>query len=348
MKKIEPVVADKNFNRLGVIDDYSSLIWASRYYTCGDFELCVDVSQRSKEILKLDHYVIRDDDDNVGIIERIEIQTDENQREIVIVSGRFLPSILSRRIISVQTLLNGTVSNGIYNLILQEAISPVDEKRRIPNLLFAYSNFTDKLDAQYTGKNLLTVIEEICETYGIGHKTTLTDEGEFLFQLYKGVDRSYNQTENPYVIFSDDYDNLLSSQYSEDKQELITDVLVAGEGEGLERKTLWVSEQSLTGLDRYEKYQDQRNLSTNEGAVSEEEYYQQMKEEGLESINTMTTAFLGTVYFDNIEYKKDVFLGDICVIENTYWGIYINSRLVEVVESVDESGEYSINPTFGI
>ena len=65
-------------------------------------------------------------------------------------------------------------------------------------------------------------------------------------------------------------------------------------------------------------------------------------------ITSFTAAFTGVVDFRNIEYKKDVFIGDICVIENTKWGIYINSRLVEVIESIDESGQYTITPTFGI
>ena len=73
-----------------------------------------------------------------------------------------------------------------------------------------------------------------------------------------------------------------------------------------------------------------------------------MKEEGLEQLTTITQAFDGTVYFDNIEYRVDVNIGDIVVIENQNWGIYINSRLIEVIESVDESGAYSIVPTFGV
>ena len=74
----------------------------------------------------------------------------------------------------------------------------------------------------------------------------------------------------------------------------------------------------------------------------------QLKETGLEAITEVTTVFEGTVDFRSVEYKKDVFLGDICVTEYTGWGIGINGRLVEVIESMSETGEYSINPTFGL
>jgi hypothetical protein len=103
-----------------------------------------------------------------------------------------------------------------------------------------------------------------------------------------------------------------------------------------------------TGLNRYEAYKDQRNLQSNDGEISESEYQAQMHESGLESVTKITKAFTGTVYFGNINWKEDVNIGDICVIENKRWGIYTNSRLVEVIESVAESGEYSIVPSFGI
>ena len=204
------------------------------------------------------------------------------------------------------------------------------------------------MQAQYTGDNLLEQICEICQTYGIGFKVILNDQNQFVFSLFEGTDRSYDQSVNPYVVFSDEYDNLLSSQYEEDYQEIVTDVLVAGEGEGLDRKTLWVSEENNSGLNRYEMYKDQRNLQTNDGEITDAEYEAQMQESGKESITSITTAFTGTVYFGNVEWKQDVNIGDICVIENKRWGIYINSRLIEVIESMSEAGEYSIVPTFGI
>lgn len=345
---MEAIILDKEFNELSIVDDYISFIWATRYYTCGDFELCVDVNQKNRELLIKDFYVMREDDENVGIIEDIEISVDDDEHEMMIVKGRFLSSILSRRIIEKQTQINDTVSNGVYKLIDENVINPTITARKIDNFIVENTNFTDMLIAQYTGKNLLETIESVSETYGLGFKTVLNNQNQMIFSLYKGIDRSYEQDENEPVVFSDDFDNLISSKYTESTRNIVTDVLVAGEGEGLDRKTLWVSRESKSGLDRYEVYQDQRNASTNDGEITDEEYYKQLNEEGLESISTITTAFEGTVYFDNIKYKEDVFCGDICVIENTKWGIYINSRLIEVIESVDEDGVYSINPKWGV
>ena len=348
MKEILPVVMNDQFERLAVIDDYISFIWTTRYYTCGDFELCVDVNAENIGLFQQDYFIVRDDDEHVGVIEDIKIQRNEDGQEILIVNGRFLSSIIGRRIISSQTIVNGTVASCINTLLTNEIINPLISERQISNFVLGTYSTTETMKAQYTGKNLLDTISAICEAYGIGFKTILNDDNEFEFNLFNGVDRSYDQSVNPYVIFSDTYDNLLSSEYEENYQGIATNVLVAGEGEGLDRKTLWVTVTNPSGLNRYEVWQDARNVRTNDGEISDADYDDMLREDGLESITEYTVAFTGTVYFGNIIWKEDVNIGDICTIENSRWGISINSRLVEVIESVNEAGEYSIIPTFGL
>lgn len=349
MKTIYPIVMNKQFEKICLIDDYVSLIWSSRYYSCGDFEICLDVNDKTKSMIQRGYYIMRDDDEHVGIVEDISIQHNENTSDIIVISGRFLSSILGRRIIAKMTQVYGTPQACLQTLINQNAINPEISARRISNLTFTSNvNLTDVIRRQFTGDNLLETIEEMCMAYGIGFKTLLTDNHDFAFQLYQGIDRSYDQDENPYVVFSDVYENLQSAEYEENYMNVVTDVLVAGEGQGLNRKTVWVNDGGKTGINRYEVYEDARNASTNNGEISDAVYYEQLREEGKESLSQLTQLFTGTVYFTNVEYGVDVHLGDICVIENSRWGIAINSRLIEVIESVSESGEYSILPTFGI
>lgn len=348
MNEILPVVVSNTFERLAVIDDYISFIWTTRYYTSGDFELCVDASEKYMSLFVQDYYIVRDDDENVGIIEDIKIQRSEDGHDVLIVSGRFLASILGRRIIGDQTTVSGKIPACITQLVNDNIINPSIVARQISNFIIGDCvSVNTKMQAQYTGKNLLDTVSSICETYGLGFKVTLNSNNQFVFQIYNGVDRTYDQTANPWVIFSDKYDNLLSSEYEENYRTLATAVLVAGEGEGLDRKKLWVTNGS-TGLARREVYKDQRQIQSNDGEISDTEYNNLLQESGKESLTEYTTAFTGIVYFDNVTYKQDINIGDLCVIENTRWGIYVNSRLVEVIESVSETGQYSIVPTFGI
>ena len=342
-----PVIMNDEFERLAIVDDYSSFIWSTRYYTSGDFQLIVDANEQYMKLFKRDYYVVRDDDENVGIIENIVVQENEDDHSQLIVTGRFLDCIIARRIIAAQTTVSGKVSDCIEQLLDENIMNPTDPDRQIPNFLVDSFEVVTTMQAQYTGKNLLETISGLCQTYGLGYKVILNSDNEFIFSLYKGVDRTYDQNVNDWVIFSDTYDNLLSSKYEESYKSLVNAVLVAGEGEGLDRKTAWATTADATGLGRYELYKDQRNIQSNSGEIPDEEYYELLRESGKESLTAYTTAFTGNVYFDNIRYKTDVGIGDICVIENTNWGIYIYSRLVEVIESVDETGKYTITPTFG-
>lgn len=345
-KQLLPVVMTDQFIRIAVIDDYSSFIWSSRYYTTGDFQLIVDATPEYMSLFKEQYYIVRDDDENVGIIENIFVERTEDGNDRLIIKGRFIDSVIGRRVIAEQTTVSGKISDCIEQLLDENIINPSNAARQIDNFVIDSYEVATAFQAQYTGKNLLETISAICETYGIGYKVTLNADHEFVFKLYEGVDRTYDQNVNDWVIFSDTYDNLISSEYEENYQKVVTSVLVAGEGEGLDRKTAWVGDDK-TGLERYEVYKDQRNIRSNDGEIPEEEYIELLKEAGKESLTKYTTAFTGKVYFENIKYKTDIGLGDLCVIQNDNWGIYINSRLVEVIESVDETGAYTITPTFG-
>lgn len=342
-----PIILNESYERIAEIDDFISFIWTTRFYKTGDFELCADISKR--DYLQKGYYVMRLNDNHAGIIEKIQIQrTDENQ-QMVIASGRMLPAILGRRVISTQTQISGLVTQGILLLVNENIISPAAASRQIANFTASSaSGNTSEMDAQYTGENLLSTIESLCETYSIGLDIVFDDSNNFVFSLYDGTDRSYNQNINPYVVFSDTYDNLLNSEYDEDYSDYATDVLVGGEGEGISRTMVWSAQDSKSGLDRYEKFLDASSAVSNDNIITQETYEKQLEGLGIEELTKYTTAFSGEVDFSGVELGVDLNIGDICTIENSEWGMYINSRLVEVIESVSEDGTYKTIPTFGV
>ena len=339
------VVVNRSFERIGMIEN-ASVIWASRYYKCGDFQLKFTSTNENLELIKSGYFIVRDDDeDNVGIIEDFYISKNESDGGKVIVIGKFAPMLLGKRIIEKQTQMYGNVESNIKNLINANVINPDKSCRVIDCVELAPKNpnITEKINMQTTGDNLLTKIEEINETYGLGFKMPMIDN-KLKFTMYKGVDRSYNQTANPWVIFSDVYDNLKEPEYSYQTSEYKNVFLIATEGEGLDRKTLWGSaqdnESEITGLDRNEIYVDQRNMSSNEEDITEEEFLEQMNEEGKTNLTTISEAFSGAISTQGYEYKKHYFLGDIVTIQVKEWNnIYANVRIIEAIESEDENGK---------
>lgn len=341
-----PIISSPTFEMLGTIDNYISFIWTSRYYSEGDFEITCGADAKAVELLKVGNYVSHKEDTNYGIIESIEANITEAQQFVIVARGRFLPVILARRVVAVQTQLKGLLSESVYTLLNDALINPAIEARRVSNFTHGEYVGTHTVDRQITGTNLLQAISEICMPYGVGFNVYLTDNLGLEFDLFEGVDRSYDQTERPAVIFSDRYENLLTSSLVKDKSSVVTDVLVAGEGEGLERVTTWTATDTKSGLDRYELYYDARSVRSVNGTKMSE-YIDTLKQEGLSKVTEYTEAFTGTVDFTKVVYKKDINLGDICTIENNRLGVYINSRLVEVIESIDHTGAYQAIPTFG-
>lgn len=258
------LVLDKDLDAICVIDTYTSLIWTDRYYKAGDFELCFPASKEILEFIKQDYYLYNKESEHVMIIEQIMIETDTEDGNKLTISGRSLESILDRRVVWGLKTLSGSFQNGIESLLNDCIISPSKPTRQITNFIFEASEdtaITDlTLEAQYTGDNLYDVISKACEERGVGFKVILNDNKQFVFSLYSGLDRSYDQTELPFVVFSPNFDNLISSNYLETKSGLKNVTLVGGEGEGQARRYTAVGD--VLGLDRREMFTDARDLSS--------------------------------------------------------------------------------------
>ncbi len=330
-------ILNKALETIGIIDVYTSLIWNKKYFECGDFELYLPVTSETIDLLSRDNYIIRDDDDAVMIIQNIEITTDAENGNYLLVSGSSLESILKRRIIWKQTTLNTTIESAIRTLVYENAISPEITERAIPNLILdEVRNFSDTIKTQFTGDNVYETVMNLCITYGLGWKISFKNK-KFVFDLYKGEDKS--QT----IIFSPEFDNLINTKYQSNIENYANVALIAGEGEGNQRKKQTIGDTS--GLDRYEIFVDARDISTNsEETISEDEYNNLLIQRGREKLSECETTI---VFEGEIETKntfEDWHLGDIVQITNEY-GISAKSRIVGIIESDDASG-HKIIPTF--
>lgn len=346
------LVLNKSLDVIAIVDVYESIIWTERYYEYGDFELYTAMTQDLLNYIKTDNYIQRVGSDRVMIIEEIRIDTDSETGNHITITGRSLESILDRRVIWSQTTISGNLQNGIKKLINENIISPSKEERKISNFIFKDSTDSQitglTVEAQYTGDNLYDVISKVCEEKSIGFKVSLNENKQFVFELYAGADRSYEQTNYPYVVFSPNFDNIINSNYLESKENLKNVALVGGEGEGTARKYLAIG--NTSGLDRRELFVDARDISS-EGEDGEtlttEQYNELLKQRGNEYLADYTDlVFFEGAVETNIMYKYgvDFFDGDIVQIANEY-GHEAKVRILEVVISENEEGN-SVYPTF--
>lgn len=345
-------VLNKEYQAISIVDAYESFIWTNRYYGYGDFEIYAPITPALLENLKQDYYLVRKETDRVMIIEKSLVNSDVENGDHITVTGRSLESILDRRIVWVQTTLTGNFQDGIERLLNENAINPSKAERKIPGLVFKKS--TDpvitalKIDAQYTGDNLYDVIVSLCEERHIGFKITLDPIAkQMIFELYAGVDRSYDQTERPYVVFAPNFDNVISSNYMEDRTPLKNVALIGGEGEGAARKYAAVG--NYSGLERRELFVDARDISSDvdDKTLTDEEYSALLTQRGKEKLteNTDIKSFEGEMEVSIMYvYGRDFFDGDIVQMADEY-GHNTRVRVLEVVTSESEEG-ISVYPTF--
>lgn len=352
---MEALILDSKYDVVDVVDTFESFIWTDRFLGYGDFELYTPVESKYFPNLKENLYLMLKGSERLMILEDLNIATDFENGDRITVTGRSLESILDRRIIWKQTILSGSFQDAIQKLLNENIISPAQESRKIPNFTFKVSDdpyiLGLTIDAQYYGENLYNSIIELCEARKVGFRILPKGAGGFEFELYNGEDRSFSQDENLWVEFSPRFDNLLSSNYLKSSKLKKTAALAAGEGEGADRKTIEVLDDSGggSGLTRKELFVEASiTTATEDGStISETEYNKQLKEKGKTALaeTKVTETFEGEIDTTNqYVYSRDFFIGDIVQIVNEY-GKESRVRITEIVQSQDASGT-KITPTF--
>lgn len=344
---------DENLIPISPIDSYISFIWTDRYQECGDFEWYTSMNDPLRELVHVGCYIVNDQSEHAMIVECIEVETDVEEGDKFKVTGRSLESILDRRIVWTQTNISGKIQNGVKKLLKENVYAPSNAKRKIDNFIFEENTderFKDlTIEAQFTGDNIYEVICEMCTSYNMGFKLVFDEVYNMVFSLYLGVDHTLETPGIPMVKFAPYFDNVMNTDYIEDYTTYKNVTLVAGEGEGVDRKTVAIG--NSEGLERRELFTDARDISSNveEGTMPAAEYEKLLKERGNEKLAEVAVlySFSGQVEtLNTFIYGRDYYLGDIVTLVNDY-GYEGSVRVDEMVMSEDESG-YSAYPTFSV
>ena len=318
-------VYKENYERVGYIESYSYLSWVRRYSEVGEFEL--KCAPENLPLLSLGNLVTKSGDKEAGLIETILVESVE--QEIITVRGRFLPVLLESRIIWETENLNGDIDDCVGQLIENNAINPVDANRMIPNLTYENELIGKNISMQVSFKNLLETVTSILSEAGIGIKGVLSESGVVL-SLYVG-------REQPFV-FSREFENLLSQNYTDSIKDYANLAKIAGEGEGSEREIVVIGD--AAGRKRKELFIDAKELRLSE-YENNEKYLEALKLRGNEKLYEMRRreSFDAVANTNsNLVYKVDFDLGDIVTVKSSLLGISKRLRITEIVESYDADG----------
>lgn len=368
MNGIEYVeIRDENTDVLGIIDTAQSIIWHSIFFGVGNFEIYVAARPETVDLLQKGRLVTRNDNDEVGIIESLQIFDDPASGTMITAGGRFAKSMLDRRLIYnlsgnvlTPTILSGNLETEVRRVVTENAIScPFDSRRNIPVLALGELSGLQHVIVDESGnatqrqvsyQNLLTYTDLLLEEYGLASKVILdADARKLRYVIFEGTDRSVDneENENP-VTFSKEFDSLTAANYHFNNQLEKNVALIGGAGEGLERfYSLLAGNQE--GLARRELFVDAGSVNRTykdenekENTYTDDEYRAMLDAAGRQTLTTHKAeeTLQGTVDVINSSfvYNVDFYLGDVVTMQSNDIGRYINERLRDVLERQDGDG----------
>ena len=346
-------IDNETFDAIGQINAYTSLMWPDKYNGYTSFELHVPVTQENSILIKKGN-VLWCGDNNAAVIEIIKADTDKDGQKTFTVKGRTLEVLLTRRIIwGTYNCVNKYSSTVMYEIVNNQCVNPSSPFRKIPFLECAEDKQNGKkISFQRTGGEVYDALTSIATDADLGFDVLFRpEEKKFIFQVTEGVDRTNS------VIFSTDLEDILTSSYYTNDQDIKTLAYVAGEGEGADRKYIISGDNDSRGFERRELYVDARDLQTqiadddgNITTITDEEYNNLLNDRGAGKLAECITVetfeakmrVIGDIqYVYGVDYTK----GDKVLIQDVELGVQVVARITEVSENIDD--EYELLMTFG-
>lgn len=360
-------IINTNFDLLGIITNFESLICIWNYYECGTFELTINKNKANTSKLKKDNMlIVNKRDDKILLIDKVVIDTNKNSKTMK-VTGPCIKGITKRRIIATngydrvsedyaENIQKHYLKNHLVESYYDNIRTP---ERDIPWIKIAPTqNRGIKTVWQARLTNLHDEEKHISEDTGLGWYGYLSrTEKCIYFDSLRGTDRTVNQIENPtthellkkfthaqlqsytheqlqgtikhpYIVFSEKKKNLLEGKTTDDNSNYKNVGYVAGKGENEDRLIAVLG--TATGFDRREVLIDLNNIDDPD----------ELKTEGQKKLDTykIIQSIKGKVYqIPNMEWEKDFFLGDLVTLESD--GIYEDKRIIQAKEIYERNNK---------
>ena len=367
-------IMNSNFMIVDILRQYTYASYTQPLQGLGKFQLNVPVCDETLYILdrKEQRYVLFDKLD-LGVIEDASRSTDSEFSDTVQISGRMANVILTRRVID-RTI---NVKSGVldyFNKLLSMFYDEEEVKYKEQALSYSVSVDREtqankfKVEKQVTGGYVWDEVLEFLEKYNMGcvvrphlvetrpmFDTTTgelfsTNVQEWNFRLIVGKDRTRdNKDGNIPVILSQTLSNISNASYKRNTTDLKNVAIVAGEGEGTDRKYLRTTinndvPECGKGFALSELWIDARDLQKetkdengNDVVLTDEEYINVLQKRAQEKAeeNTVNESYESTLTkrSDLYKYGVDYSLGDIVTVEDNELGVNVDAQIISYTKS---------------
>lgn len=331
-----------------VIDDYDVLIWTERYDEEGEFILELPIKYVGDSRLKEGYYLTIEGTDRFMIVGDMNPIVDSTEGTKYVLKGPSGENMLRWRVTSQYFLINGNLRQALIDLVYDNLVSPLNTARAITNfkseltVLPVGSYDPDYINTFEEGK-IFDIVKTSCKAMGMGFKVVLTDDLKFSFVVYSGLDRSYSQNVNQYVIFSESYDNVFSSNYYIGTQDYVSVALVLVDDDVEELQANMVHfDPEPEGIFRREvvvKASEIRRSVYGEPDLTDQEMLEMILYTGLSTINENQPRGVFDAEVDingRFKYREKFDMGDL--VQCIFVGLSTKARVNEHVLTIDLDG----------
>ena len=364
MAKLQINIFNNDMVWMGTVDTVQSMVHRSSWHEITNSEMIVSKSANGVEELKIGRILIVNDQRYKAlVIEEINATSDDQYLQFILIP---LKGILNYRI------THPLDSHATQMLFQSEAMmvlaaSNLVAQTRDNNRKFLHSNgttnmfdvndykyygeiisFTVDWNTGYLGDALITIAKMNADNgYPIGWNVHISETyDKYRLDTYKTLDRSINQAAVPPVVFSEEFGNLKHVSYTYSTKEWKNVAFINWNDGTIDKNNGAVnfSHGDVKGFNRREILLDSSKKvlaevqAEGKAELNKRPHIETFTAEILNNNNTMST------------YMKDWFLGDIVTVQSKNiikdQLLSINVQITEI-EEIYDSGEYSINVTFG-
>lgn len=374
-------VFDFELNRLGLIEMYSTITYTLKFVDVGSFELKCAINKQNVKLIQKNRFLWIEDE-VCGIIQYISSSTDDGT---ITAKGKLAKEMLNWRWVYPCFVKTGEPAALAESIVNIHCVNPSEPKRKMRGLVIGNAVYIinkPHITYQKTGDTVLTSVQNISTANNLGFEIYFNPRNvnPFKFVMLEGKDRTIgNKDGNKPVVFSRDFENIVSGSYEYNDDSFRNIALVAGEtadgsnNENAARTFLVVDQvgsENASSFYRKELYVDARDLQSeyseevntkdDEGnditetvkkKMTEQEYNATLSNRGFEkmgetlveeSYESQIRTDARTIY----QFGKDYTYGDYVTVIDKSLGIMLNVQITEMQIVYDANG-YDYIPTFG-
>lgn len=330
-----------DFTLVALIDDYQQGQIEHNLYSAGAFSISINYNIPNARLFQRGLFIqFGNNARDFCVIQSVEnsIGSSGKGSEYITVSGYDCRYLFKRRIIK-NLNSNDTWSMTakgelcIRSLVADQCGVNAEEKRKLPitNIIPSENSAigsTYSVSEAYS--NLYDTLVTIATQSEIGWAVEFNGSSLNLV-VYQGENKSSN------VFFSTDFESLANGKYKDSNDSFSNSVYIGGKGTGSERDIYEGEVDEPEGLDRFESYDNQSSMTT------EEEYEEKARSILSQYGQTITVSGAGLAKCPYV-FREQYDIGD--VIKLSFSGKSANTQILSVSESWAK-GSYSLSFNFG-